>query len=219
MNNHKIKIYFSDQYPGIKLMEMTNSNIDLLLLPQEHTSYLKNEKAGNEYSKKAGIYILIGKNNDDGKKYAYIGQTKELLKRIEQHRKDVKIKDDFNLKQDFNYLIFISTINNLLGSTERFYIEKQLIESANLNSDFKVINENYGTHSNVNSKEAGVYNQFINNIKKLLIIIGEDIFQTKTNNIQEIIVNTKIIDDSITTTYNEKNKLYLKDSENNNYYA
>ncbi|WP_342252092.1 DUF4357 domain-containing protein [Spiroplasma endosymbiont of Amphibalanus improvisus] len=216
MQSNKTTIYSSDQYKGMKSMSMTSSNIDLLLLPQEHLNFLSKEELGRDYANKAGIYILVGTNNLNNEEHVYIGQTTHFEERLKQHSKN-ETNEDYNIKQNFEFLIFITTNDNSLSSTELFYIEKSLIHLSSRNEKINVQNGNKGQGANISKKEAGVWNKFINDIEKLLEIINIDIFKIKTSNIKKLKNKDTQQDNlAINDEYNDKNKLFLKHKD---YYA
>ncbi|WP_342252100.1 DUF4357 domain-containing protein [Spiroplasma endosymbiont of Amphibalanus improvisus] len=214
MEKQKLTIYYGvGEYEGIKWIDTTNSLINLLILPQNNISYLTNEEDGKDYANKSGVYILVG-NNDQ---YIYIGQTNSIKKRIIEHTK-TDSDGTYNIKQDFEYLIFITTNGNSLGATDRLYIEQQLIKLASTNKNLTIENGNNGQNSNITNHEAGVLNTFINDFRKLLNNINIKIFETKILDIQTALKNTQNEDISLKVKYNDNNKLYLKHT-NNEYYA
>ena len=122
--------------------------------------------------KQSGVYFLFGKNNQD-EEQVYIGQADSrnngngVLSRIIEHLKDV----DY-----FSDVVILTTQNNSFGKTEISYLENRFTSLAIDNARYTVINKNTPNGSNVTEEKESELEDFIENSKMILGVLGYKIF-------------------------------------------
>lgn len=115
----------------------------------------------------AGVYILIGTNDD--KEVAYIGQSLNLLTRIKQSHTD-------SIQGFWSAVILITTDNNSLNQTSISYIENQLIKDAKTINRYVLTNANETGNGNPTSNEKTTLNTYIKIAKLYIQALGYSIF-------------------------------------------
>lgn len=122
--------------------------------------------------KQSGVYFLFGKNNQD-EEQVYIGQADSrnngngVLSRIIEHLKDVEY---------FSDVVILTTQNNSFGKTEISYLENRFTSLAIDNARYTVINKNTPNGSNVTEEKESELEDFIENSKMILGVLGYKIF-------------------------------------------
>ena len=115
---------------------------------------------------------MFGKNNQD-EEQVYIGQADSrnngngVLSRIIEHLKDVEY---------FSDVVILTTQNNSFGKTEISYLENRFTSLAIDNARYTVINKNTPNGSNVTEEKESELEDFIENSKMILGVLGYKIF-------------------------------------------
>jgi hypothetical protein len=116
---------------------------------------------------KPGIYILIGKNenNEDA---TYIGEAEIIYDRLIQH---------ISNKEFWNEVVFFSSKDKYLNKASVKYLEHRLHELAVKAGRYK-LDQNNPTKSELSEAEQAELEEFLANIKILTAALGYKIFET-----------------------------------------
>ena len=118
--------------------------------------------------KATGVYILFGKDKEDDKDKAYIGQAEDILVRLKQHL-DAKVFWT-------EVIVFIHKDKNL-NSAHIKYIESRLCGLAKTVNQYKLDNGNTPSLPNVSESDQAMLEKDIDNLKMLVRTLGHKIFE------------------------------------------
>ncbi|SEW24735.1 protein of unknown function [Chitinophaga sp. YR573] len=122
---------------------------------------------------KPGIYILVGKNenNEDA---AYIGEAEIIYDRLIQH---------ISNKEFWNEVVFFGSKDKYLNKASVKYLEHRLYELAVKAGRYK-LDQNNPTKSELSEAEQAELEEFLANIKILTATLGYKIFETLDETIE-----------------------------------
>ena len=117
--------------------------------------------------KTLGIYLLFGKDSDN-KGLVCIGEAEDVLVRLNQ----------CVFQQDFwtEAIVFISK-DEALNKTHVKYLEYRLFEIAKAAKRYKILNGNIPTQSSISELDQAEMEEFIDNIKLLVNVLGHKVFE------------------------------------------
>lgn len=124
------------------------------------------ELSGRDDLRKAGVYFLIGRDENDTDT-VYIGEAEEVFKRLLQQQ-----EKDFWAES----LAFISKDENL-NKAHIKYLEFTLYKKANETSRYKVINNNTPNCPSISEADQAVMTEFAENLIILVGTMGYKIFE------------------------------------------
>ena len=166
-------IFFLDGTPsGVRTAQMQMSTVMAVAFRREHFSQVRDLSDGM-FARLTGpgVYILTGTDRDNGH-VAYVGESQDVLSRIDQHLRDPK-------KEFWSEVIALVNKDDLLTKAHVMQIERQLIESARKNTDWNIRNGK-------NAKEASgglpphdiaACDEFAKQVKILVAGLGLDLFR------------------------------------------
>lgn len=125
------------------------------------------EYANRDEFKKAGLYILFGKNEND-EDAAYIGEGEPIIERIKSH----DIKKDF-----WNEAILFVSKDEYLNKASIKYLENRLHSIGVMVDRYDISSQNTPTRSSVSEAEMAELEEFLDNIKLLTSTLGHKIFE------------------------------------------
>ena len=125
--------------------------------------------SGRQDLKKAGVYFLIGKDEEDSD-LVYIGEAEDTYKRLLQHQE----KDFWS-----EALIYVSKDENL-NKAHIKYLEFILHKSATETSRYKIFNCNTPNCPSISEPDQAVMTEFAANLKLLVGTMGYKFFQNLT---------------------------------------
>ncbi len=116
----------------------------------------------------AGVYFLVGKDEEGSRLKTYIGQAEDLIQRTKQHDSDEK-------KKWFEEVFFLISKRNPLNSSARLYLERKFHDRVNLQ---KVTRDNGSTPPGEKNPKSREYldNRLIKPVPLLMKVLGRDIF-------------------------------------------
>ncbi|MDD3120438.1 MAG: GIY-YIG nuclease family protein [Candidatus Gracilibacteria bacterium] len=174
MNNDKTLqlTFYKGETSGIKILGFTKGELIGFYIPK---ILFNNELLTNPYLKgnilNFGIYFLIGDE-------IYIGQAKNLHDRLKGHIREGK--------KEFKDIICFTTTNNTFDDGDINFLEKTIIEIADKKGDFNLMNLKDGNNSNVKEFRKSNLNEYIEEIKFLLNVLGyrflEELKKTENKN-------------------------------------
>lgn len=116
-----------------------------------------------------GIYLLLGKDEEE-KDLVYIGEAESVLNRLKQH---LSGKEFWN-----ESIVFISKDDNL-NKAHIKYLENRLHDIAVMARRYKVENSIIPTKSSISESDRAEMEEFIDNIKMLVNVLGHKVFDEK----------------------------------------
>lgn len=145
------------------LNSLIKANIsDLTMLFSPRDSY--HELSEWKESKNWGVYLLISKDK------VYIGQAKNLIKRIKDHDKD---------KKWWNKVILFTNKGNSFNRSHLTYLEKRLIEMSRRLGTLDSSNFQSGNETNIDDYDMNDLEDYLDNVIVLLQLINIDVFSSK----------------------------------------
>lgn len=163
-----------NSYNGcVKCSDGTSTLVAYKLLRKE----FKNNIILNKIVEKdnAGVYIMIGTDEDTGRDKVYIGKGMELFTRIKQSH-------DFD---DWAIVILLTTINNSLDASGISFIENYFIKNVEVEK-YIVANINETVNGNPNSESIIQLNKFIEQAKRYIQSLGYPLFESQTKNNEKV---------------------------------
>ncbi|MCQ2011183.1 GIY-YIG nuclease family protein [Sporolactobacillus sp. STSJ-5] len=125
-----------------------------------------------------GIYFLFGKKDEDGTNQVYIGEAENVLERLNQHL----------LSKEFwtECIVFISKDNNL-NKAHIKYLENRIYSLAKDANRYRLVNANTPTQSSLSESDGAEMEEFIENAKLLMSVLGHKVLEPaiSNHNIQE----------------------------------
>lgn len=116
-----------------------------------------------------GIYLLFGKDDEDND-LVYIGEAESIFNRFKQH---LSGKEFWN-----EAIVFISKDDNL-NKAHIKYLENRLHTIAVNASRYKIENSIIPTQSSISESDRSEMEEFIDNIKMLVNVLGHKVFDEK----------------------------------------
>lgn len=159
-----------NSYNGcVKCSDSTSTLIAYKLLRKEFkNNIILNKIAEKEH---AGVYIMIGTDEETGKDKVYVGKGMELFTRVKQSH-------DFD---DWTIVVLITTINNSLDAAGISFIENFFIKNIET-KNYIVVNLNETGNGNPNSESMIQLNKFIVQAKTYIQALGYPLFEPQIKN-------------------------------------
>ena len=150
---------------GVVICELFNWTGKGFKIPR---SKLK-ELSGRQDLKKAGVYFLIGKDEEDSD-IVYVGEAEDVYKRLLQHQ-----------DKDFwtEALTYVSKDENL-NKAHIKYLEFLLHKSATETARYKIFNSNTPNCPSISESDQAVMTEFAANLELLVGTMGYKFFQKLT---------------------------------------
>ena len=168
-NNAKtVQIYLPDgTTDGLKIATIKTRNIEIIYFSRNNLSKFNEYMKDKKDSCKVGVYLLLGIDENNNEK-VYIGETEEIIKRMETHNKE---------KDFWEKAYFMLSTNDFFTKSHIRYLENFLYAKANEAGIVK-LDQNIPTKSHVGeSTEADLTGDIFETIQDLLpLLIGKDIF-------------------------------------------
>lgn len=161
----KVTIYLSDGVPsGIRHVEIANWSGQALACPRSRLSELKEW----DEAQRPGVYFLLEKQTGETGDLAYIGESENVVKRLNQQDRD---KDFWN-----EVVIFTSKDENLTKGHIK-YLESRLTNISIEANRYKIENGNTPTESSLPRADKDAMEEFIHNLKIILGTLGHKVLQ------------------------------------------
>lgn len=179
-----IRIFLLNGEPdGIRTAQIAMSTIKAIAFKGDQLGFGVKKEYGEEI-KKTGVYFLIGTDpaNAD-KKMAYIGESEEVVRRLNDHKKSIKSNADGEVVSPGFWedtVVFVSKDDTLTKSHVR-YVEAQLIEDGKKNKAWSFYNGQNPPQTGKLPKEDELsMDEFVDQVKTLAGALGFDLFRLAT---------------------------------------
>lgn len=168
-----IAIFLLDGEPdGVRTAEIPMSTIIALAFRSNQMARVRKEFEG--LIDRAGVYLRVGVD-DDNRQRAYIGESENVLKRLQRWGvgKDEETDDKFS-----EVLVFVSKDQTMTGSHAR-YAEAELIKAAKDNPHWVVPNKQHPASTGKLPKPDEFFMaEFVDQAKTLAGALGCNVFKT-----------------------------------------
>jgi len=155
-----IRVYLDNgQITGIKHAEIVNWTGQAISCPRTLVKSLSDWPE----SLRPGVYFLFGIDQDTEKNAIYIGEAENVLERLQNHLKN---------KDFWNEVIFFTSKDDNLTKSHVKYLESSLVQLANLANRYTVLNGNAPSKSSLPRGDRDSMEEFIENIRVLLGVLG-----------------------------------------------
>lgn len=135
---------------------------------------LKLSKSGDlDYIHTPGVYLLFGKEDDDGKPFVYVGEADDTFMRIMQPHK-------FEKSYYWTEAITFLSSGEFLDKTKVKYLEHRLYSIINNYNDYLVLNASIPTKPQLSRSVQDPLESFIEDIRTLTSPLGYKVFEVPT---------------------------------------
>ena len=161
-----IKMFLLDGVPnGRMTCELSNWTGKAYKIPRNR---VKDSNDRNELSS-TGVYLLFGKSDlESNKDVVYIGEAENIIKRLSQH---------LNEKDFWNEAIVLISKDENLNKAHIKYLENRLHQIATKINRYELKNGNTPTLPSISESDQAEMEEFIENIKMLVNILGFKVFE------------------------------------------
>jgi hypothetical protein len=170
-----IKLFLLDGIPNGRMScELSNWTGKAYRLPR---NMIKNSSSRADLSS-TGVYFLFGKPDmTSAKDVIYIGEAENIIKRLSQH---------LNEKDYWNEAVVLISKDDNLNKAHIKYLENRLHQIAVETNRYEVKNSNTPTQPSISESDQAEMEEFIENIKMLVNVLGfkafEELIQEPINN-------------------------------------
>ncbi|HTL41729.1 MAG TPA: GIY-YIG nuclease family protein [Pseudolysinimonas sp.] len=161
-----VRLYLVDGRPGgLLTAEIMNWTGHVMAAPRSEAQekLLKRPEA-----RRTGVYILLG---SDPEPQAYIGETDELAKRLNENRHD-RLREDW-----WDRVVLVTSKDENVTKAHVRYVESQLISKALAAKRSKVINKTNPDFDRLPEADKSDMDYFIAQLDIVLPVVGVDVFR------------------------------------------
>lgn len=161
----EIRIYLAGgSVTGIRTVEVINWTGRGLLFPRNHIAELRDW----DETKGSCVYFLFGHDDAEGKPLAYVGQTDDIVKRIQKHLKE---------KDYWNELVIFNSKDRNFNTAHVRYLEARLYEIAESTDRYRLTNKSQPRAPRLSRGEKDSMEEFLENIRLLIGTLGYKIVE------------------------------------------
>lgn len=169
MRGKTIRQFLIDgQADGIWISELSNWTGKAYKIPRTHIKQCSDRKDLSN----TGVYFLLGRNDETDAEQVYIGEAENIITRLKQHLS----KEDFWTE----CIVFISKDNNL-NKAHIKYLENHLYVLAKESKRYELKNTNVPTESSISEMDSAEMDEFIDNMRLILGVLGHKILEPAIN--------------------------------------
>lgn len=155
-----IRIYLDDGLiTGIRHAEIVNWTGQAISAPRTKIKQLSEWPE----SKKPGVYLLFGVDDESGGQALYIGEAENVLDRLGNHLAN---------KDFWNEVIFFTSKDENLTKSHVKYLESRLIQLAKIAGRYVLLNGNEPQLPSLPRGDIHSMDEFIGNLRTLLGVMG-----------------------------------------------
>lgn len=163
-----IQIYLPAGNPrGIRVAEITTRIVRVVEVPRSQlTDFLQTPEA-----QQVGVYFLVGDLSETGQPRAYIGQSGNVGKRLEQHHQG---------KDFWNRALVVISLTNSMTQTHALFLEWFAIATATQAGRYSLENSNTGARPHTPAPLEADCHEIHETAATLLATLGQPIFEPLT---------------------------------------
>lgn len=170
MRGKTIRQFLIDgQADGRWISELSNWTGKAYKIPRTYVS----QCSDRDDLSNTGVYFLFGRNDETDAEQVYIGEAENILSRIKQHLSE---KDFWT-----ECIVFISKDNNL-NKAHIKYLENHLYILAKESKRYELVNSNVPTEASISEMDRAEMDEFIDNMRLILGVLGHKILEPSVNN-------------------------------------
>lgn len=147
---------------GVRIIELSESNIKAFVVPRIKLSDIKNRAEINQ----PALYLLIG----SGDNRLYIGESENFFLRVKNHDQS---------KDFWDIAIAIVSNTNILEKSDVKYLESLAVEKAKATAAMEVLNKTVPARNNVHEFKIHTLERFLEDTALVAELLGYSIFKTK----------------------------------------
>lgn len=169
MSGKQVRLFLVDGTPGgLVTAEIMNWTGHVLKGKREKLAEIRNRPE----ARRTGVYVLLGEDEAQVGRLAYIGQSDDVANRLVQH----------DAKKDFwDEVVVVTSKDTNLTSAHVRYLESRLIRLAKAIGRVPLINGNEPSGgADLPEADASDMDYFIEQVRILLPVLGVDIFRGRT---------------------------------------
>lgn len=169
MSGKQVRLFLIDGTPGgLMTAEIMNWTGHVLKGKREKLAEIRNRPE----ARRPGVYLLLGEDERQGGRVAYIGQSDDVSNRLVQH--DAK-------KEFWDEVVVVTSKDTNLTSAHVRYLESRLARLAKAIGRIPLINGNEPSGgADLPEADASDMDYFIEQVRILLPVLGVDIFRGRT---------------------------------------
>lgn len=152
----------NDDPNGLKIIEISNWNGKVFIVPRKNIKSLSNEKDSSRF----GLYFLVGEGDDPTRKKVYIGESRDFHQRLLSH-------DD---KKDFWDTALCFTGSNLDKADIEYLENKSLILAKKINR-YEILNSTQAHKDDISDFKASAMDDYFRRVQLVLSLFGVALFQ------------------------------------------
>lgn len=166
-----IELFLVDGKPdGIVTAELSNWNGSAIKIPRTDIITCKRADITG-----VGVYFLFC-NNDRGLDSVYIGEAENILDRLKQH-----IRDYDSDREKYYWSTAVAFLGRDLNKALIRYLENRFVETARQCKQYDVLTKNTFSNTVLKESQIAVMEEFIDNVKILINILGYRVFSEATH--------------------------------------
>lgn len=169
MSGKQVRLFLVDGTPGgLMTAEIMNWTGHVLKGKREKLAEIRNRPE----ARRTGVYLLLGEDEEQGGRVAYLGQSDDVSNRLVQH----------DAKKDFwDEVVVVTSKDTNITSAHVRYLESRLIRLAKAIGRVPLINGNEPSGgADLPEADASDMDYFIEQVRILLPVLGVDIFRGRT---------------------------------------
>lgn len=176
-----IRVYLADAtVTGIRYAELVNWTGHAIACPRSRLSELPKWPE----AKKPGVYFLFESRYSDSKPTAYIGESENVSERLTTHDRN---------KEFWNEAIIFTSKDENLTKAHIKYLESTLVTQSKQADRYLLENGNNPTESSLPRADRDAMEEFVENVRMVLGILGYSILEPILKAKASSTVNTPIV--------------------------
>jgi hypothetical protein len=167
-----IEIFLVDGSPdGIVTAELSNWNGKAIKIPRTDIISCKRADITG-----VGVYFLFSEN-DRGLDSVYIGEAENILERLKQHIREYDAD-----REKYYWSTAVAFLGRDLNKALIRFLENRFVETARDCKQYTVLTKNTFSNTVLKESQIAVMEEFIDNVKILINVLGYKVFSEAANN-------------------------------------
>jgi hypothetical protein len=161
-----IRMYLPEGVPeGIRIVERSNWVGQAVICPHSRFTSVRERPEAES----AGVYVLLGQEEENDLPMAYIGEADPLIDRLLQHYRN---------KDWWTSVVFFVSKDRQLNKAHIQYLEAKLVQLARSANRCRLENANQPAEPSLSDMDQAEMEGFLAHMLQIYPILGVDLFQT-----------------------------------------
>lgn len=170
-----IELFLLDKTPNGRLIcTLSNWSGKVFRIPRNHIKDKDNTSRQELYY--PGIYFLFGKDDTKDRPLVYIGEAERVMDRLKQHLVD---------KDNWHEAIIVVGDESYPNKAHIKYLESSFYDLAQKCNRYSIDNSTIPTKSSISESDQGKMEEFMDNTKMLVNVLGHKVFERYTDKDEE----------------------------------